>query len=93
MMQVCTIAAGHTLDTTSGRPFQPVADQEEHILDAAVVQFRQDTHPELRALTTLAGPQAEDVALPIQGDADRRVERPVGHLPVANLGSGTHSVM
>jgi hypothetical protein len=42
-------------------------------------------HPELRAFTTAAGPQAENVAFPIEGHADGRVERSVGHLTIAHL--------
>jgi hypothetical protein len=35
----------------------------------------------------LTGPHSEDVALPVHGDTERDVDRPVGDLPVADLGS------
>jgi plasmid maintenance system killer protein len=38
-------------------------------------------HPELRALTTLAGPQPEDVAFAIETDPDRCVDRPLATCP------------
>ena len=85
MMQVCTIACGQTFADHLGQAFEPVADHEEHVLDAAVAQVGQHRHPELRALTAGAGPQPEDVPLAVEGDPDRGVERPVRDLPVADL--------
>ena len=85
MMQVCTIACGHTLPTTSGSPFSPSQTTKNDVLHAAVAQVGEHAHPELRALTAGAGPQPEDVALAGQADPDRGVERPVGDLPVADL--------
>ena len=85
MMQVWTVVSGHTFPTTSGRPFEPVADQEEHVLHAAVADVGQHAHPELRALTAGPGPQPQDVLLAGQGDPDRGIDRPVRDLPVADL--------
>ena len=67
MMQVCTIACGHTLLDHLGQALQAVADDEEHVLDAAVAQVGEHAHPELRALPAGAGPQPEDVASPRPG--------------------------
>src|SRR5829696_2627353 len=88
MMQVCTIVAGHRWVTTSGSPFRPsqtVTDREEHVLDPAVAQVGQHTHPELRALPAGPGLQAHNLPLAGQGDPDRSVERPVRDLPVPDL--------
>jgi len=49
--------------------FQPVADHEEHVLDPTVAQIGEHAHPELGALTTGAGPQAEDVLISVEGDS------------------------
>jgi hypothetical protein len=68
-------------------PLQPVADDEEHVVDAAVLQLAQHLQPELRRLPTTpgAGPQPEDVLVASQVDPDRCVERPVRDLAVADL--------
>ena len=79
------MVSGHTLPTTSGRPFQPVADHEEHVPHAPVLQVDQDAHPELRAFPAGPGPQPEDVLLAVEGDADRGLDGPVGDLPIADL--------
>src|SRR3954449_9220665 len=69
-----------------GKPLEAVADDEEHIAHAAVLQIGQHVHPELRRLaTTGAGPQPEDVSPTVEVDADRGVERPVADLAVADL--------
>ncbi|GIG93082.1 hypothetical protein Pen02_80180 [Plantactinospora endophytica] len=52
------------------------------VADTIAGLLRQHAHPELGALTTGAGPRAEDVLPPVEGDADRGVERPVRDLPV-----------
>jgi hypothetical protein len=68
-----------------GQSFESVADHEEHVAHAAVAQIGEHGHPELRALAAGAGPEPQDVALTVEGDADGRIERPVGDLPVADL--------
>ena len=68
-----------------GQPLQPVADQEEHVFDAAVAQVGEHGHPELRAFSALPGPQPEDVAFAVQADTDGGVDGPVGDLPVTDL--------
>ena len=62
-----------------------IADHEESVLDAAVAQVGQHTHPELRALTAGAGPQPQHVLLPGQADPDRRIDGPIGDLAVTVL--------
>jgi hypothetical protein len=68
-----------------GQALEPVADHEEHVPDAPVAQVGEHAHPELGALPAGASPQAEDVFLPGQGDADGGVDGPVGDLPVPDL--------
>src|SRR5690349_19019599 len=84
-MQVWTIVCGHTFATASGSPFEAVADEEEHLGHAAVLQVDQYAHPTLRALTTRAHPQAQDVLVAVHRDPDGGVDRPVGDLPLADL--------
>jgi hypothetical protein len=89
-MHVCTTAHLHDRGRPHGadhlrQSLQAVADDEEHILDATVTQVREHAHPELRALTTGARPEPQDVPFAVEGDTDRRVERAVGDLPVADL--------
>jgi hypothetical protein len=68
-----------------GQALQPVADQHQHILDAAVLDLGEDLQPELRALAALAGPQAEDVAGALGGDGQGHVDGAVDHRAVADL--------
>jgi hypothetical protein len=84
MMQVCTIVWPDIADHL-GQTLQPVADDEEHVPHAAVTQIGEHAHPELRTLAAGAGPQPEDVALAVEADPDRGVDRPVGDLPIADL--------
>ncbi|GAB2952812.1 hypothetical protein GCM10027075_61250 [Streptomyces heilongjiangensis] len=66
---------------------QAVADEHQHIAGAAVLDLGEDLLPVLRTLAAVADPQSEDVALPVRGDRQGDVDRPVGDLPVADLGS------
>src|SRR3954451_17061775 len=59
--EVCTVVNGHTALTTSGGPFEVVADREKHVGDASVAQFGEDGQPELAPSPTGPGPQPEDV--------------------------------
>jgi hypothetical protein len=49
-MHVCTVVAGNTASIASGEPGQPVDAADEDVGDAAVSEFGEDLHPELRAL-------------------------------------------
>ncbi len=75
---------GHRPHVTDylGQSFEPVADQEEGVLDAPVSQIGEHTHPEICALTSGAGPQAQDIFLPGQSDSYGCIDRPVGYLTV-----------
>ena len=84
-MHVWTMASGHIAADRLGQPFQPVADQEEHIPHAAVLQVGEHAHPEPGALAAGAGPQAQHVLAAVCGDAYGGVDGPVGHLPVPDL--------
>ena len=72
MMQVWTMVSGQTAVIESGRPFRPSQTSDAHVLDAAVLDLGEDLQPELGALAAVAGPQPEDVPLPVHGDPDRR---------------------
>jgi hypothetical protein len=67
-----------------GQALEAVTDQEEHVVDPAVLEVGKHSHPELRALSSDAGPQTENVLVPGQSDADSSVDGPVGDLAVAN---------
>jgi len=62
---------------------EPVADQVEDVRHAAVLQLGQGVDPVLRRLAGArgAGPDAQHVAVPLQVNADRGVERAVGDRP------------
>ncbi|GAA4552632.1 hypothetical protein GCM10023175_46720 [Pseudonocardia xishanensis] len=64
---------------------EAVADQEQYVAHAAVLQVDQHAHPELRALPAHAHPQPQNVLAAVHGDPDGGVDRPVGDLPVPNL--------
>src|SRR5664280_1155630 len=71
---------------TVGQALQPVADQEEHIRHAPVLQVGEHGQPELRRLpTTSAGPDPEDVLVAVQVDPDRGVVGLVAYLAVTDL--------
>ena len=84
-MQVWTMVWGQTVFDGVGQALQAVADEHQHVLDAAVLDLGEDLQPVLRALTAVAGPEAEDVPVPL--DRDRRERRrsagsrPVRHGP------------
>ncbi len=74
-MQVCTTDGRPDVGDHVGQSLEPVADDEEHVPDAAVAQVGQDAHPELGALPAGPGPQPQDVLLAREGDPDRGVAR------------------
>ena len=61
-MQVWTMVCGHTCAIASGQAREAVADDHEYVGDTPVLQLGAHGEPVLRALTAVAGPQAEDVA-------------------------------
>ena len=68
-----------------GEAGQPVAADDQHVLDAAVGQLGADPGPELRALGGLH-PDPQDVLDPVQVDPDGDVRGAVAHVrPVADL--------
>ena len=64
-----------------------VAAGDEDVLDAAVLQFGEHGQPLPCSLASAgwAGPQAQDVAFTVDGDAHRDVDRAVGDLTLADL--------
>ena len=84
MMQVCTVVSGHTLPTTSGRPLRPSQTRKNTSRGPRPADVGEHAHPKLGAIPG-AGPQPKDVLLPVQGDTDGGVDRPVRDLPVPDL--------
>jgi len=68
-----------------GQALEAVADQHQHVGDAAVLQLGQHVQPVLGALTAVTGPDHEDVAVAVDGDRHGQVDRPVRDLTVADL--------
>ncbi len=68
-----------------GETLQPVADGDEHVLDAPVLQLGEHLQPEPCSLASVAGPDPEDVVLTVHGDAHNDIERSVPDLPVPHL--------
>ena len=50
------------------QPLEAVTNQKERVSDTPVLHIGQDTHPELRALTTGASPEPQNVLLARQRD-------------------------
>ena len=71
-----------------GQAFEPVADQEEHIVHAPVLQLGEHRQPIACALRGGRRPDAQHVAVALQIHANGHVERAVGDLPVAHLDDG-----
>ena len=68
-----------------GESFESVADRDQDVRDATVFDLGEYPQLELRAITPVAGPDAEDVAFSRGARADDDVERLVNNLPVADL--------
>lgn len=68
-----------------GQTLEPVADHHAHVAGAPVADLGQHAKPELRPLTTVAGPQPEDVPTAVHRDGQGDVDGPVGDLPVPDL--------
>jgi hypothetical protein len=64
---------------------EPVAHQHQYVLHAAVLEFGEHVQPVLGAFTTVAGPDAEDVAMTFGGDRQHDVDRPVRDVTIADL--------
>lgn len=67
------------------QPLEAVADCDEHILDAAVLQLAEHLQPEPRPFRAVACPDTEDVAFPGRRDAHHDIERRVADLPVTDF--------
>lgn len=80
---------GPDLSDGIGQAFQPVADQHEGVLGAAVHQLGQDPEPVLGAFASLAAGQQPRMsrwasAVAFSGDREGRVDATVGDLAVAD---------
>src|SRR5215218_9564404 len=85
MMQVCTIASGHTFSTTSGSPFNPSQTRKNTSRTPRFFKSTSTLIGKLGALTTVAHPQAQDVFAAVHRDADSRINGPVSHLTIPDF--------
>ena len=69
----------------SGRALRPSQTAMQTSWTPRFSRLGQHLQPELGALTAVAGPQAEDVAFPLDSDPDDDVDGFVADLPVADL--------
>ncbi len=69
------------------RDAESVAHHHQHVRRPAVLDFRADPQPVLRALpvAVLPGPQAQHVTLTVHGDAQGELDGPVRDLPLPDL--------
>lgn len=61
-----------------GKALEPVADQHQHIVQAAVLQLREDVQPVLCALSAIPGPDAEDVPGALDRDGHDHIDDSAG---------------
>ena len=71
---------GQTVSHRVGQALQPVADEHEHVVHAAVLDLGEDVQPVLGALAAVAGPQPQDLPAALDGDGQGHVDGPVGDL-------------
>ena len=81
---------GKIASIASGNPVSPSTQQIRMSRDAAGLQIGQDLHPELRALGLLE-PHAEHVAVAVERDAEREVQRAALDLPPSRIFSTMQS--
>ena len=74
-----------TVVIASGKALRSVANGDAHVLHAAVLDFGQNPEPVLRTFATVSGPDSENVAFAVHGDAQDDLEGLIAHLPVAEL--------
>ena len=71
------------------QPTQPVADHHAPVCNPTVLQLDEDLRPIFGSLSTVAGPQAQNVPIAIDGDCQRDANRPVRDLPVTDFDMDT----
>ncbi len=84
-MHVCTDRSRPDGLDGVGETLEAVADQHQHVVQAAVLQLSEHVQPVLRALAAVTGPDPEDVAMPLGCHGHHDVDRPVGDLAVTDL--------
>ncbi len=67
-----------------GEALEPVAADDADVFDATVLDLSQHLEPVLGALAASPGPQPGDVALGVDGDTDRRVDRPARDITIGS---------
>ncbi len=85
-MHVGTTVRGQTASTASGRPFSPSQKEHQDIFNSAILQLGEDLQSVLGALTTVTGPDPENVPGALDRDGHRHLDRRVGNLVVYRLG-------
>src|SRR5215831_16115927 len=85
IMHVWTMASGHMLPTTSGSPFSPSQTRKNTSRTPRFFRSVSTLIQKPGALAAGARPQAQHVLAAVYGDADGRVDGPVGHLAVPDL--------
>ncbi|CAL9343586.1 hypothetical protein SUDANB176_00321 [Streptomyces sp. enrichment culture] len=68
-----------------GQALEPVADEHEDVVHAAVLDLGEDVQPVFGALTAVAGPQPGDLPPALDGDGKGHVDGPVGDRAIADL--------
>jgi hypothetical protein len=68
-----------------GQALQPVADDHERVVQAAVAQLGEHVRPELGTLAAVPDPQAQDVAAALGRDTDNNIDGTVGDFPIPDL--------
>ncbi len=68
-----------------GQAFEPVADQHEDVVHAAVLDLGEDVQPVLGSLAAVSGPQPEDLPPALGRDGQGHIDGPVGDRTVADL--------
>ena len=77
-MHVWTVVLGKIASIASGNPVRPSTHAIRMSADAAGLQVGQHLHPELRAFGLLK-PHAQHVAVAVEGDAQRQIQRAALH--------------
>src|SRR5581483_4022066 len=65
-----------------GQALEPVADEHQDVLNAAVLQLGEYLEPVLGALSAVSRPYAQDVAVPIDGHGHREIDGAIGDLAI-----------
>jgi hypothetical protein len=85
MMQACTVVSSQTVLMASGSPLSPSQTAMHTSATPRFFSSASTLQPKLGSLAAVAEPQAQDVALTVDGDPDHHIDRFVADLTVADL--------